>query len=374
MTSIDPTHLYYNIDVCNIDNNNNGTYQLLAKPTNYIENRANSFLEYPEDYDLSVMSFNIDNNYLPIQIVQPVLGSTFSAVDGYPSIYALSVSFNGSNSGGLSVNWKPSDPTLKLDTTITKNELTNEYFWNYNINYFLELLNNTINKGILAVAPTETLFPFFYYDSSISRITFSAPASWITDINGINTGYTLNINGALYSLLGGFNYIYQTFGYPQGYYSLVVIDTFTNRYNQQSTFSSTPTNPYVIITQSFNTIQNWNPVSSIVFLSPTVPVVNELIAKPLIYGSNPNNGTEGDVLNVLFDYQISIRDNPETTFQPTGQYALTSLFGKHPISELQVITVWKDTFGNLHPLKLEYGSSFEMKILFRKKEFRKKIQ
>lgn len=370
MPSIQPTHMQYNIDVYNIDNSNNGSYQLLGKPCNYVENRADSFLEYPDDYELTVLSFNIDNNSLPIQVVQPQIGSTLTSI-GYASIFEITVSSLTVDTSPLPIFWKPADTTLQLNQTITANDYTNEYFWNYNIQYFLELLNNTIRQGVLIVNPAETLVPYFFYDSSISRITFSAPASWITDAQGVSVGYTLKINDALYALLGGFPYIRA--GTPKGYYSLIVPDTFTNRYNQSNSFTAPTTSPYVRITQSYNTVQNWNPISSITFLSPVVPVVNDMIAEPLIFSSNTEVQTKGDVLNVLFDFVVSIRDNPETSFQPLGQFAFTSLFGKHPVSELQVITKWRDSFGNLYPLKLEYGSSFEMKILFRKKEFTKKI-
>jgi len=372
MPSIEPTHIYYNIDVFNIDSTNNGSYQLLAKPCNYTENRANSFIEYPDDYELSVLSFNIDNNSLPIQVIQPLVGSTLT-VNGYATVFSIVVGNTTISTPPLPIFWKPADTTLQLNTTITENDYINDYFWNYNIQYFLDLLNNTIRQGVLSINPAETLLPYFYYDSSISRITFSAPASWVTNTQGVSVGYSLRINDALYALLGGFQYIRTST--PLGYYSLIVPDTFTNRYNQSNSLivPAPTTNPYVRITQSYNTVQSWNPVSSIIFLSPVVPVVNEMIAEPLIFGSSTETGTEADVLNVLFDFIVSIRDNPETSFQPLGQFAFTSLFGKHPVSELQVITKWRDSFGNLYPLKLEYGSSFEMKILFRKKDFTKKI-
>jgi hypothetical protein len=373
MPKIEPTHLYYNIDVCNINTENNGTYSLLAKPCDFIENRANSYIEHPEDYDLSVMSFNIDNNYLPLQVVQPLLGKTLTD-KGYPTIYTISVGNNatGDSSGPINLFWKPADTRLKLDTTITKNDFTNEYFWNYSINYFLEILNNAIKEGLSAISPSgQTLFPFFYYDSSISRITISAPLAWSSGVFGDNNGFTLYINEALYSLLGGFSYLYETYNFPQGYYRLLMVDSFTNRYEQPDTFNSSTTTTYLKLIQSFNSIQNWNPVSSILFLSPILPVVNELMAKPLIYGSNENSASEGDVLNILLDFTVSYREDPDTAFRPTGQFILTSLFGKHPVSELQVITKWRDTFGNILPLKLEHGSSFEMKILLRKKDFRR---
>jgi hypothetical protein len=51
---MEPTHLYYNIDVFNASNgydaNGNIIYTAKAEVIDYRENRANPYLEYPDDY------------------------------------------------------------------------------------------------------------------------------------------------------------------------------------------------------------------------------------------------------------------------------------------------------------------------------------
>jgi hypothetical protein len=381
---MEPTHLYYNIDVFNASNgydaNGNIIYTAKAEVIDYIENRANAYLEYPDDYELSIMGFNFDNNYLPLQIVQPVLGSTFVTLtntnfplSGFRTVYALSVNSTTSSSGAVAIYWQPPDTTITINGPITKEQITDEYFWNYDIVYFLDLINKSIGYAVTTLNPAETVLPYFAYSSATKLISFNAPLSFT------NGTYVLNMTESLQFLLGGFNYTYSSnSSFPQGYYTLNVINNNSNvipQYNNLSGSFLPGAEPYryVIVPQEYSTIQNWNPVSSILFLSPILPVVNEMNAVPLIFGTNPNPKTNNaDMLNVLFDFVVSQKDNPSTSFEPTGQYILTSLISKHPVSELQLVMVWKDYYGKLYPLKFETGSGLSLKILFRKKDFSSK--
>jgi len=362
---MNPTHLYYNIEIYNnangYDISGNSIYTVKANTISYVENRANAYLDNPSDYNLTVISFNFDNNYLPLQIVQPLQNSSYYIGQGFPTVYAIAISGNTIPLSNLAhLFWQPPDITIKLDGPITNSNINNEYFWNYDISYFITLLNQTIYNLILSVAPTETIFPYFFYDSTTKRITFNAP---LTFTNGT---YNLFINGPLQNLLGGFDYIY-----TQNLYNIRVVN------NNNTNIINNNGNPYVQMIQEYNTIQNWNPVHSILLLSPVLPVVDELYATPLILGTRNNvtRANNAGVLNVLFDFTTSQQDNPETNFEPSGQYILASLVGINPVSELQIIMMWEDAFGNLYPLKLETGSGLSLKLLFRKKKFEyKKIE
>jgi hypothetical protein len=96
-------------------------------------------------------------------------------------------------------------------------------------------------------------------------------------------------------------------------------------------------------------------------------------AKPSIDGFQPVIYTNNnDSLNILYEHNIGRRADPVITVFNTSEYRLTDLFSIQPESQLIVETFWKDTFGILHRFYIEQASGFNVKILFRHKDFNSK--
>jgi hypothetical protein len=124
------------------------------------------------------------------------------------------------------------------------------------------------------------------------------------------------------------------------------------------------------MTQDFITIPIWNPVVSIVLLAKNLAVINQYVAKPQVFGINPNSPTNNaSVSNVLFEIGLAKRADPTIYYKPSAQYVLTNLLGIMEVTDLQFDIFWKDGFGNLFPFYLEANSTFVMKLLFRQKAF-----
>lgn len=138
----------------------------------------------------------------------------------------------------------------------------------------------------------------------------------------------------------------------------------------------------VINTQEYTTLPLWSPVKSIVYTASLLNVVSEMVATPVVYESRFNDGTirninsgkqNTDILPILIEFSV-----PQTTgteykpfifYEPQGEYRLSDLYSDIPIAGLQYKVFWKDSLGNLNPLKLGVGASTTLKILFRRKNF-----
>ena len=122
--------------------------------------------------------------------------------------------------------------------------------------------------------------------------------------------------------------------------------------------------------QNYSSVNIWNPVVSVVFISRNLNVINTLEALPYVFGYNPNPSTNNaNISNILFEVPITEIGNPTIYYEPLSEYTLTNLLGIVETGELQIDVFWKDTFGNLNKLDLEIGSTLIMKLLFRKKAF-----
>jgi hypothetical protein len=442
----DTTHIYYNLSIYNnntgFDANGRTTQTAKAIPANYNINRTNPYLYHPNEYDTTVVRMAIDNNSLPLQLVQPELGKSFETLpsidspdgftynlSGIPTIYEIYVenTVNG-KSREIFVHWKSEDVTLTPPTVTTKSNMNSEYFYNYYVESFINAVNDALAYAVADCTvniPPKTnskgTIPYFSYENK--KISFNAPITWMTDVNGNNTyqnlpdvllttdNFIIELNEPLYNLFDGLEA--QEFKYnptgpttpedsPNNAYKLLVIPSIgnTNIIPQYQNVDAVPlvqTGNYIKVTQEWSSISLWNCVKSIIFKTAFLQIVNEMNAEPLVAGTNPNiynlapteivsgydasgnaiyinqypcQVNNADVSPTLFEFALINREEPESSFSPAGEYLLTSMLCLQPISELNIQTLWKDSFGNLHPVVLEPASSLSLKILFRKKDYR----
>lgn len=370
----DVVQIYYNIIVTNNNTgfDKTGIAKQPEKPVACLfnENRQNPYLDNPSNYDVTVPYFHLDSNSFPIQVVQPIVGSVYFpsstangfTIEGFPTIYGGIVK-SSAGSIPFNIKWKPADNTLTPPSgAIKTTDLTNEYFYNYSYQYFIDLLNDAIGY---AMNLSSAGIPYFSYNQDNKKFYFNAPA---TDWNN-STVNELFLNEQLYNLLAGFPSTYNNYLYKL---TVKADPGLTNVIPQYSSFAfplSTTSN-YVSMEQNYQSYELWNPVVSVIFKARNLNVVNTQDAIPIVYGLNPNPTTNNaKVSNVLFEYGIGRRLDPVLNYEPSSEYVLTNLLGITESRELQLDVFWKDDFGNLHTFYLEPGSTFIMKLLFRQKGF-----
>ena len=205
----DTTHIYYNLSIYNNNTGFNASGQqissLTATPANYNLARTNPYLYHPDEYDVTVVRMSLDNNSVPLQLVQPKLnksyivlppvvsadGNTYNS-EGIPTIYKIYIKNIAS---GVAINspvlWVSEDTTLTPPALTDKSNMNSEYFYNYYVDSFLMRLNSKIAYmvGNLTVTPpaspnSQGNIPYFSFDNK--RISFNAPINWMTDISGNN--------------------------------------------------------------------------------------------------------------------------------------------------------------------------------------------
>lgn len=397
--SSDQSHIYYNVQIfnnsTNYDISGNPIPTVLAVPADFNQQRSKAYINKPSSYFVTVPYFTLDSNSFPIQIVQPVVNSSYTVIppiidtglEGFPTIFEIYMEVHdGPNVLAVyrqQILWKPLDQTIiQPISPIKQEDIQNEYFWNYSYDYFLDLLNNTISYTIDYFGYINTPSygkPFFYYDPQTELIHYVASLPFMNDISGddIYTSkytYKLYVNESLYKLLQSTLSIFGESPY-NGYQILAIPNPGnTNIITINDTIGGGGLDiKYIDMIQEFPSALLWNPVVSVIFTTPNLTVCNELIARPLVYGytpvTYPNNN---ESLNILYEHLLDKRADPVIKNFAKSEYRLVDLFSIQPMYQLIIETYWKDTFGILHRFYIEQGSGFAMKILFRKTKYNSK--
>ena len=147
-------------------------------------------------------------------------------------------------------------------------------------------------------------------------------------------------------------------------------------YTNTLTVSGTTKQQFLQAYQEVSTAGLWNPVSSIVFTSTTLPIHATLTSPPRVYSSQSNgmvgSGTS-NLSNTLTDFEIVIDSTnsyrPEISYVPAGEYRLIDMYSNSNLFKIDLNVYWKDKYGNLHPLLLQPGCAASVKVLFRHKHF-----
>ena len=129
--------------------------------------------------------------------------------------------------------------------------------------------------------------------------------------------------------------------------------------------------PSIAVYQEYSTLASFNPITSIVFTSNTLPIVANILSAPVIFiGGLPYpTGQNANIANVITDF---VSDNgqykPNIVYNPTAQFRLAELLGNKPLTNLDIGIFWKDRLGELNPFRLYSGATVSIKILFTKKD------
>ena len=368
----DLSHIYYSL---NIFNNNTGFDKVgtaipikSSVPCIFNQMREHAYLDNPSDYAVTFVKFSLDSNSFPNQIVQPIAGLPIKLDNSYATIFSIGL---GATPTMTPITWIPADSELQPPTSgaqlLTTSMISDEYFWNYSYQYFIDRVNEVLTA--LSLLEGGEPAPFFKYNSATGLISlYCVPTTKIY------------LNEELYNLFAGFQYKYQLINdvplyelIPSIVYRSATI-IYYNYYANLVDFSTIPptvdsTNNYLVTTQSYKSTQLWNPAVSLVFTSKTLGVVSDDISEPYIYGINPNQSSNNsNVSNSIFEYLLARRADP-TINDLDFNYLFKDLLSNEPQKDLVIEIFWKDDFGNLHPFYIESGSNSSIKLLFRKDNF-----
>jgi hypothetical protein len=377
--------IYYDVLCTNLQ-------QVSAPPPtlSFIETRSIPFVWSPEDYYMSIVRFTVDTPSLPVFVpeIQP------NQPDRDLTIYSITLQYTANNGTTYTqqtfVRYTPqsSYPAVPQPPSQTTNGLQNnatEYYYIYNYQYWIYLINQTFikcytdlaQKVSIGLNTDQNLLPS-QYPPVLAFDTGSSIAILYCDVAGYSTklpaSNPINIffNANLYALFSSFPVYIQNLGLTnQGRDALIQTDTFggSNLLPYPPT-SDPPDFTAIAVYQEFSTVSLWSPVSSIVFCSNSLPIVPNQLSAPLVFvnGLGYNlGGNNANLANIVTDL-VADQYKPNIIYNPTAQYRLIELVGTSPIYTLDISCFWKNRIGELVPFRLSAGCTATIKFLFTRKD------
>ena len=344
-------YIYYDMQFNNVSTDLSRLPQL-----SFVDNRNDNILDSAKDYKMSIVRFQVDTSYLPsyicfIQPNQPNVNLSIYSV-------SLGVTIGGTkyeNNQQYYLEWVPVNKNTNGEV-LTGNIQTieNTYYWGYNCQYFLNLLNEQLKnamtdlKGIVGGDLDGCNDCYFRWENN-KVVLYS------------DSDFKLNVyfNKALYSKFSSFNL--NTLGErSDGKHFEIIIDNYIREIINGV--------EYCVTIQEYDTVSNWTPVQSLLFTSTNMPM-NFSLAGPSV---NEINGYSVKVdgsnySNVITDIQTNENFyKSNLIYTPSAEYRWISLSGDNGIKDVNINCFWKDKFGGIHPLRMMPGCSGSIKLLFQK--------
>ena len=350
---------YYDIIVSNINSNSLSIPNVLS----YTENRnGDSFVTQADNYLFSIVRFSLESNNLPIFFAY--VQSNQSDIN--LSIYSVSMVYNNQTVQSYII-YIPQDKTANIPSSPSSNlkglQTYSEYYYVYNYEYFIYLINTALTTCFNSLAALTTLptsiAPYFKWNTS------SNTATLITDSAGFNdmsSNYIqLYFNNALFNLFESL----PSFTINESSSKGLIYQISCSSYGMAEQITS-GTTTYLSCNQEFSTISTWNPVTSIIFTTTLLSIKSESLGAPLIYLDNYSyqSTNNKNIAGIISDFQPS--DNiykPYVNYQPTV-IRYIELVGSQAVDKIDINVFWKNRFGELVPFKLNPSNSLTVKVCF----------
>lgn len=391
-----PTHTYMDINIVNNANDVSNTAPYPAVVFNEIRNSP--FLMNPNDYFMSVVRFKLETSLtLPTYIPQIQLGGSINN-----TVYSFTIRLRDNVLGQnytyqQFLQWVAEDFSVSAPPApTTLDSQTSPYYWGYNIQHFVNLMNNTLRLAVEGAVASYTgpgvipltykEYPFFVLDQGTKRLSLVAEYTKYATTLALPPRFTFKI----FANLQMFNWISS---FPARFYGTTAPNgenyEFRFEYQNGSNLYIVPSDPSGVVppTPSYNGIQIfqeysttdlWAAVDKLVFTTGLVPVSPGLATKPLVYNSNTsqllNTGNNSNIILQITDFidqgtEGLVLYKPAINYIPTAEYRLVDLFGNNPLSSFDISVFWSDKYGNLYPFRLASGCNASIKILFRRKDY-----
>lgn len=393
-----PYHIYYNMDLIN----NNTSLNSQPVIFNYLETRNQPFLSSPENYFMSVVRFNVQTPTLPVFI--PQIDLTSGLVN--QTVYSVTLEWTAPAGGGGSgrtyafqqpVIYVPYDLTVAPPPLpLTLKALTDQYYFIYSYTQWVSMINTAFTAsfaGLLGYITAGTTTTGAIAPNAVDLANFNAltthapfmefnPIDLTAIMNAQLEGYSsalanpvkIFFNSALFSLYNTFQFTFYGYtGVTLGRNALLNVNNLNN--SNVYIVPAVPNWNALQVYQEGSTASLLNPITSIVFTTSLIPIVQENTGVPRLFSTAgiSNSGGLANIAPIITDFVVpfSALNNyrPDITYIPSGEYRLTDLYGTSPLSSVEVSVYWKDTYGENHPFYLGNGSSASLKLMFRRKDF-----
>lgn len=378
MSSSDYEYVYYDMTYNNYQSTTEEPLQLEFKET-----RNSPIISNPENYNMSIVRFQLDTPSLPSYIasIQPNQG------DKDLMIHSITLTYMNSgvetNTNPVYLIWTPVHKEVSPPPAPNANsngfQTDSIYYYGYSFLNVVNIINTALSTAMTALktavgAPISSAETPFMYFNETSK-TFAIVAE--RDHFNINNTSHIRIwfNRSLFGLFNSFPMFRYSITDTRNKNYLIRMDT-ENGYNliQKSFVGSNKV--MIELHQEYPTISNFCPITSILFTTTQLPIVPNFLSAPLSFLNNQlvsdanQNGLTAQIITDMannddFSYK------PNLLYAPSAEYRRIALASNRPITNVDVKVWWRDRFGKLQPFYLWSGGKASIKLLFEKKKFLK---
>lgn len=394
----DPLITYYNLEIQDnklIDDNVDPNVQ-------YSENRAQPILKNVGDYFFSITRFSMmgtgKSNSVPLFLPAIQTNQTKNPqLDSDMTAYILTMSVELPNGHGTFISQKPlihipqnelPKPSLQMKNGNYIQDVANPYYFLYTYENVVDMFNNAVNECMTDLSNlSQTNFgienPFMSYNAESGLFSmYYDPRGFGKTPTGLYK-FRIFFNTNLYGLFSSFNHKYLGGDTVQNVYTGyedIAYEIISDRKNGLRDILINNTTYFEDKQEWISTDTLWSPISSIVFSSTMIPVINENLGQPIIYGEGNTTSsvtTQANHMPIVTDIALTLqRANDYKTFItyiPSAEFRLTELSPSTDLRNIDIKVFWKNRLdGNLYPMKLFNLSTVSVKIMFIHKSLKMK--
>ena len=369
----DLNHIYYNATLVNTT-----TKLTQAKVST---TSSSPILACPGDFEMSVVRFDVNAQNIPIAVTQAIPPTNLDPFSPVP--LATTDLFATLTVGGLDYT---RNVLIYPQATAMGNGTIFPYGSIFRFQSLLDDINSAFNLAYndIVSKPSNSSPPQFVWDAKTNLIDLYVDSNYLYGSASIpyTLPYTLPtiqifVSIALYQYLLGFNNtlngisradkkdfrinVFQT--------NALVQPAPGSRQGLPACVASAPAALYKV-EQEAETDQVWNATRSLLLTSNMLPVRTEFV--PTLQQLTGDNTSASSSQTIISDFLVPQEENvlkTRNTFQylPTAEYRMMDLTSTQPIYTIDISMNWSDYRGGVWPLMINPGTSFSVKILFRRK-------
>jgi len=346
--------------------------QLYPQPAQITEARTQAVIQNPSDWLMSVVRFDVDSHSIPINLplmfVDPITGVKSQTL----TKSTIFLTYLG-NTYTEDIIFVP-NPGPLLPSAIPFNYLPAIYDYQVWFNFVNTALGLAFTASGAVGSP-----PQFIYNAVTGLLDLYVDQNFIPAA-GPNQIY-ISVNEPLYKYFTNFEMNFNIQVYtnqvPYNYAILRLTNTNTTLMPAVGSRQGLPLSVQAIVnlykcTQLASGTGSLSSLRSIILTSNLLPFRAEGISTVGPNGAN-NSYNTNSTFPILSDFLVPV-DQKVTEFRivneylPTPQYRYINLYGRDPITTIDIKMYWTDFQQNIYPIFLANSEAINVKLLFQKKK------
>lgn len=360
---LSPDNIYVDIVVRNLTDGNR------TINAEYNVRKSEPIIDNPSDYYLtlarwSLPAFNIPLFVIPIQNNQS---------DVNLSEYSITLE-TSTDTVQVYIDYISRNSATAPTTAIPEQETSNSYYWIYDYQHMVDLVNNAISSAFSTITglPVGAVVPRILFNPITNLFSLIAEeidyTTTYTPANPAQDRYDANIkiwfNYKLFELFSGMSSFLPLSPIQADGRDAQLLVYYIDNYYVEPNATALASDVYLQMLQQIKTISTWSAMKSVVFETALIPIGKEYTSisgnsyKKVLTDFEPLKSSEQDVRTLLQYY-------------PQGQYRLVDCIGTNPLYNIDIKAEWIDTYGNIHRLTIPYLHQMSAKLLFVKRNLYK---